>query len=66
MSDLADDLCRDPSTISHHLQRLEEDEIIARERQGRAVVNRLSSDARTALRPETTPRPGEAAEALAD
>jgi DNA-binding transcriptional ArsR family regulator len=66
VSDLADDLGRDPSTISHHLQRLEGDDIITRERQGRAVVNRLSSDARTALRPETTPRPGEAAEALAD
>jgi DNA-binding transcriptional ArsR family regulator len=66
VSDLADDLGRDPSTISHHLQRLEGDDIITREREGRAVVNKLSSDARTALRPETTPRPGEAAEALAD
>jgi DNA-binding transcriptional ArsR family regulator len=66
VSDLADDLGRDPSTISHHLQRLEGDDIITRERQGRAVVNKLSSDARTALQPETTPRPGEAAEALAD
>jgi DNA-binding transcriptional ArsR family regulator len=66
VSDLADELGRDPSTISHHLQRLEGDDIITREREGRAVVNKLSSDARTALQPETTPRPGEAAEALAD
>ena len=66
VSNLADELGRDPSTISHHLQRLEGDDIITRERQGRAVVNKLSSDARTALQPETTPRPGEAAEALAD
>jgi DNA-binding transcriptional ArsR family regulator len=66
VSDLADDIGRDPSTISHHLQRLAEDEIITREREGRAVMNKLSSEARTALEPETTPRPGEAAEALAD
>ena len=66
VSNLADELGRDPSTISHHLQRLEGDDIITRERKGRAVVNKLSSDARTALQPETTPRPGEAAEALAD
>jgi DNA-binding transcriptional ArsR family regulator len=66
VSDLAEDLGLDPSTISHHLQRLEEDEIISREREGRAVMNTLSSEARTALQPETTPRPGEAAEALAD
>ncbi|PSP33263.1 hypothetical protein BRC63_10670 [Halobacteriales archaeon QH_10_70_21] len=66
VSDLADDLGRDPSTISHHLQRLDGDGIITREREGRAVMNELSAEARTALEPETTPRPGEAAEALAD
>jgi predicted transcriptional regulator len=66
VSDLADELGRDPSTISHHLQRLEADSIIAREREGRAVMNKLSPEARTALEPETTPRPDEASEALAD
>ena len=66
VSDLADELGRDPSTISHHLQRLEADSIIAREREGRAVMNKLSPEARTALEPETTPRPDEAGEALAD
>ena len=66
VSDLADDLGRDPSTISHHLQRLEDDEVIAREREGRAVMNKLSAEARTALEPETTPKPGEAAGAVAD
>ena len=66
VSDLADDLGRDPSTISHHLQRLEADSIIVREREGRAVMNTLSPEARTALEPETTPRPDEAGEALAD
>ena len=66
VSDLAGELDRDPSTISHHLQRLEEDSIIAREREGRAVMNKLSAEARTALEPETTPKPGEAGEAIAD
>jgi DNA-binding transcriptional ArsR family regulator len=66
VSDLADDLGRDPSTISHHLQRLDGDGIITREREGRAVMNKLSAEARTALEPKTIPRPGEAAEALAD
>ena len=66
VSDLADDLGRDPSTISHHLQRLEEDDIIAREREGRAVMNKLSPEARTALDPEQTPKPEEVAEAVAD
>ncbi|PSQ14599.1 hypothetical protein BRD02_08520 [Halobacteriales archaeon QS_8_69_73] len=66
VSDLATDLGRDPSTISHHLQRLEEDDIIAREREGRAVMNKLSPEARTALDPEQTPKPEETAEAVAD
>jgi len=66
VSSLAEKLDRDPSTISHHLQRLEADSIIAREREGRAVMNKLSPEARTALEPETTPRPDEAGEALAD
>ena len=66
VSDLAGDLGRDPSTISHHLQRLEEDDIIAREREGRAVMNKLSPEARTALDPEQTPKPEEPAEAVAD
>jgi DNA-binding MarR family transcriptional regulator len=66
VSDLADDLGRDPSTISHHLQRLEEDDIIARERDGRAVVNKLSPEARSALDPETTASPAPAEEPLAE
>lgn len=55
VSDLADDLGRDPSTISHHLKRLEEDDIIVRERDGRAVMNKLSAEARTALDPSRDP-----------
>ncbi|MFT4883312.1 MAG: DNA-binding transcriptional ArsR family regulator [Natronomonas sp.] len=65
VSDLADDIGRDPSTISHHLQRLEEDGIITREREGRAVMNKLSGEARTALEPDSTPKPGTAGSAIA-
>lgn len=65
VSDLADELGRDPSTISHHLQRLDEDDIIARERDGRSVLNTLSAEARTALEPDAPTKPGEASEALA-
>ncbi|WP_436343628.1 helix-turn-helix domain-containing protein [Natronorubrum sp. FCH18a] len=48
-SELADELGRDPSTVTHHLSRLEDADMIERERDGRAVVNRLTPDARTAL-----------------
>jgi DNA-binding transcriptional ArsR family regulator len=41
---LAEELDRDPSTVSHHLQRLADDELVVRERDGRAVVNRLADD----------------------
>ncbi|MEF8809016.1 winged helix-turn-helix transcriptional regulator, partial [Natronomonas sp.] len=64
VSDLADDIGRDPSTTSHHLQRLEEDGIITREREGRAVMNKLSGEARTALEPDSTPTPGTAGSAI--
>ncbi|QLD85487.1 helix-turn-helix domain-containing protein [Natronomonas halophila] len=65
VSDLADDIGRDPSTISHHLQRLEEDGIITREREGRAVMNKLSGEARTALEPDSTPKPDDTGSAVA-
>lgn len=55
VSDLAEAVEKDPSTISHHLQRLETDDLIVREREGRAVMNRLSPVARTALHPEREP-----------
>ena len=48
--DLADALDRDPSTVSHHLSRLEEEGLVERERDGRSVVNKLSGPAATALR----------------
>lgn len=52
VSDLADELDKDPSTVTHHVQRLEEDEVVVRERDGRAVMNKLSTAARTMLEPE--------------
>jgi len=44
VSGIADRLDRDPSTVTHHLQRLEDEELVERERDGRAVVNRLADD----------------------
>ena len=49
VSELAEDLDRDPSTVTHHLQRLADDDIVVRERDGRTVVNRLSSTVHTIL-----------------
>ncbi|WP_338727028.1 helix-turn-helix domain-containing protein [Haladaptatus sp. DJG-WS-42] len=57
VSALASAVGRDPSTITHHLQRLEADGIVVREREGRAVVTRLSQEANAALRPEPEPAP---------
>jgi len=47
---LADELDRDPSTVSHHLQRLADDGLVERERRGRAVVSRLTDAVADALR----------------
>ncbi len=44
VSGLAETLDRDPSTVTHHLERLEEDGLVERERDGRSVVNRLAVD----------------------
>lgn len=44
VSDLANDLDRDPSTVTHHLQRLDDDGIVHRERDGRTVINHLSEN----------------------
>ena len=49
VSDLADALGRDPSTISHHVSRLEDDGLVERERDGRSVQNRLSAAAERVL-----------------
>lgn len=46
---LADELGRDSSTVTHHLQRLDDDDLVLRERDGRTVVNRLAPAARRVL-----------------
>jgi DNA-binding transcriptional ArsR family regulator len=45
VSELADTLDVDPSTVSHHLSRLEEVGAVERERRGRAVLSSLSVSA---------------------
>ncbi|MFP8956110.1 winged helix-turn-helix transcriptional regulator [Natrialbaceae archaeon A-CW3] len=55
--ELADALDRDPSTISHHLSKLEEAGLVVREREGRSVVNELSPAATTALLDAEARRP---------
>ncbi|WP_415380437.1 helix-turn-helix domain-containing protein [Halosimplex sp. TS25] len=49
VSDLADALGRDPSTISHHVSRLEDDGLVERERDGRSVQNSLAPAAERVL-----------------
>lgn len=49
---LAEDLGRDSSTVTYHLQRLEEDGLVERERDGRSVENRLSDAVQSALAPD--------------
>jgi DNA-binding transcriptional ArsR family regulator len=56
VSGLADEVDRSPSTVTHHLQKLEDDDIVVRERNGRSVENKLSELARVALDPETERR----------
>jgi DNA-binding MarR family transcriptional regulator len=56
VSGLAEEVDRSPSTVTHHLQKLEDDDIVVRERNGRAVENKLSEAARAALDPETERR----------
>jgi DNA-binding transcriptional ArsR family regulator len=57
VSGLAEDVDRSPSTVTHHLQKLEDDGIVVRERNGRSVENKLSEAASAALDPETERRP---------
>ena len=49
VSALATDLDRAPSTVSHHLTRLAEDELVIRERDGNTVLTNLSQHVREAM-----------------
>lgn len=66
VSGLAEKLDRDPSTITHHLQRLEEDGLVERERDGRAVVNRVVPEVEAALLSTATEGDATARPAIAD
>ncbi|WP_171052323.1 winged helix-turn-helix transcriptional regulator [Haloterrigena sp. H1] len=54
-SQLADELDRDPSTVSHHLAALEDDGLVVRERDGRSIVNGLPPRVAAALADDPTP-----------
>lgn len=49
VSTLADDVERAESTVSYHLKRLAEDDLVERERAGRAVLTTLTPTVRTRL-----------------
>jgi DNA-binding transcriptional ArsR family regulator len=49
VGELADELDREPSTITYHLKRLEEDGLIKRKRNGRTVNSSLTSKAQAAF-----------------
>lgn len=49
-SELAEAIDRDPATVTHHLQRLADADLVEREREGKAIVNRLTPAAHAALR----------------
>lgn len=48
-SELATELDRDPSTVTHHLSTLEDDGLVIRDREGRSVVNELTPETKAAL-----------------
>ncbi|MDF9746164.1 winged helix-turn-helix transcriptional regulator [Natrinema salsiterrestre] len=62
---LADELERDPSTVSHHLAGLEDDGLVMRERDGRSIVNELPPRVERALGGDSPPT-GDAEPAPAD
>lgn len=49
VSRVADEVDRSPSTVSYHLEQLEDGGLIERERDGKTVLNLLSDDARVRL-----------------
>jgi predicted transcriptional regulator len=53
VTELAEELGRDPSTISHHVSRLEDDGLVERERDGQSVQNSLVPVAERVLTRQT-------------
>lgn len=62
VSELADELDRDPSTVSHHLSRLADEGLVERERVNQSVLNDLSPTVKDVMTPgpEGQPTPGRA------
>lgn len=50
VGDLAEQVDRDPSTVTHHTTRLAEMGLVERERDGRTTRNRLTDEGRAAMR----------------
>ena len=57
VSTLAEELGRDPSTVTHHLKGLDEDGPVARERDGRAVTNSFDPAVERVLAPTVADAP---------
>lgn len=68
VSELAEAVNRNASTVTHHLQNLEADGLVIRERESRTIVNRLAPAVRDALasRSETAADPGPESDAGAN
>jgi DNA-binding transcriptional ArsR family regulator len=65
-SALAEEVDKSISTVSHHLSRLADDDLVVREKEGRTTVNRLPSDVQEALAPDTDPLAADAQGVSAD
>ncbi|WP_255198057.1 winged helix-turn-helix transcriptional regulator [Halorarius litoreus] len=65
-SALAEEVGKSVSTVSHHLSRLEDDDLVVREKDGRATVNRLPSEVQEALAPDREPAGADSAAVSAD
>lgn len=65
-SELAEELDRDPSTMSHHLQRLAADDLVVRERDGRAQVASLAPEVAEVLAAERPEAPASSSASAAD
>ena len=57
VTELAAEIDRDPSTVSHHLSRLHEAGLVERRRENHQVMNRLSDAGRTAVSNQPTVEP---------
>ena len=66
VSAIADAVDRAPSTVTHHLDSLEEDGLVVREREGEAVVNELAPGVTERMSGLDAPPDGSASEETAE